>query len=287
MKATLTKTLIASFAIVMAIGNLNAEEEVQYEEETVNTEENVVVNSRPLSEEQKKLLEEQRQAELEELDEMLESESTELSGLIIPIKTQNLIALASNELHTTATTYSPFAYHWIESFPQGNILKLQDGSEWLIHKDDAEVFYTWRTNSTVVLTPASSWFTTPKHPYILHNKELDQSIRVKLFLGPIQYGPLSTWVAEIDRNANEVFLINGQGDRTIWEVHPSDTYLLNGSNLEEGWLVNDTVIVGKNDGWLWWFSSYDHILINIEANHHIRVRPVSSIPNSYSSIGGQ
>lgn len=301
MKATLAKTLFACFAILTSTGTINAGE-------MTNADGNAIVNSRPLSAELQKRLAEERRAEFEEIEEILSEESTDLSGLIIPIhhpnsegdyegKTQlaglqipikNLTTLTTNQLNATTAKYSPFAFHWIESFPSENILKLEDGSEWRVHDNQTSIIFSWRTNAPIVITPVFSWFTTPSYPYLLHNKETDQSVKVKMQdIGPFRFGPLSTWVAGIDKSSAELFLINGQGDRTQWEVHPSDRYLLEGTknNVEDGWNVNDAVVIGKNDGWLWWFSSYDHILINVESDHYIRIRPVSSTPNSYSILG--
>jgi len=274
MKMTLRKTLFVSFTLLAAVSTVNAEEALN-DEIVSNLEENVTVDSRPLSPQKKKLMEKKRQDEIDQNEQMLEEESIELSGLVIPIKTQNLIMLASNQYNATDASYSPYLYHWIDHFPQSNsLIKLEDGAEWFFDVNEAHVVRSWRPGDTIVITPKGGWFWSSNYSYVLTNRDLGTSVNVNLSLGPIAFGPNSMWVGGIDLMNGLVHLTNGQGEKTVWEVSSSDMYL-----FKEEWAVNDTIIVGENDSWLSLWSPYNHIFLNVNMNHYIRVRQMSNSPN--------
>ncbi len=169
---------------------------------------------------------------------------------------------------STASSYSPHLYHWVDSFPAQNVLKLEDGSEWTFDTEEAYIARSWRAGDTVVLSPKSSWFWSSDFSYILTNKSLGSSIDVNPFLGPVAWGPYTVWVAGIDHTKGHVYLVNGQSERSTWVINSSDMYLF------KDWAVNDTILIGDNDSWLWWFSSYNHVLINVNMNHNLRAREI-------------
>ncbi len=215
-------------------------------------------------------------------EEISELDSTTLAGLWIPIKHQNFTMLSSDFMRGTASSYTPAIFHWIEGFPQHNLLKLEDGSEWIFDDADAFVIRSWEPGDTIVLSPKGGMFWGSNFGYILANKSLGSSVSANPYLGPVKFGPNSTWVAGINRTLGQVYLLNGKGDRTVWEVSPSDMYLF------KDWAVNDAVIIGENDSWLWWLSSYNSIVFNVNMNHYVRSRQVSSTPhfNDAVSLGG-
>ncbi|NGX38293.1 MAG: hypothetical protein K1000chlam2_01466 [Chlamydiae bacterium] len=268
MKKALTSTLFTSFFLLAVAGN--AEEETYQDEISNVLEKNVIVDSRPLSPESKKLMEQKRQEESEECENPSDEETLELTGTTIPIKWNNLIALTANELHSTAANYTPYLYHWIENIPQENIVEIEDGSEWIFDKNDAHVLRNWRASDTIVISPKGNWLWSSNYAYVMTNKDLSSSINVNLMLGPIAFGPRSTWIIGLDDNLGQVYVLNGQGDRTVWEVSHTDLYLF------KEWQHDDTLIIGENDGWLWWFSAYNCIIINVNSNHFVRARQISS-----------
>lgn len=282
MKKGLATTLFTCLSILGFASDMQVEQALDSERDML-TEENVIVDSRPLSSKKKKLMQQRRQEEAQESEELSDQETVELSagGLIIPIKTHNLTTLASNYMNATAASYSPYLYHWIDGFPQTNILKLEDGSEWIFDANkDGYIVRSWRPGDTLVIAPMGGWLWGSNYGYVLTNKDLGTSISVNPFLGPIAFGPLTTWIVGIDYNISQVYLLNGQGERTVWEVSNTDQYLF------KEWAVNDTIIVGENSSWLWWFSSYNHIMINVNMNHNVRARQVSSSPNFRNGSGG-
>lgn len=199
------------------------------------------------------------------------------NGTRIPIRS----GLFQND--TAAAIYSPYIYHTIHSFPQETIIKLDDGSEWIFDPKDSYIVRSWRTNNrdypgieqadTVVLSPKANgfnnWFSGSNYTYVLQNKTLNSAIDVDFFHGPPPGGELTTWVVAMNINVGQFFIINGQKERTIWEVSSSDLYLL------KDWIVNDIVVIGENTHWLSLFSSYNHIVINLNKNNFVRARQIS------------
>jgi len=269
MKTKLNFTLIASFAILTIGGNA---EEVVQNESTLDESQHVIVDSRPLPLKKRLQMQEARQCEEESADELIE-----LGVLIIPIKTQSLFALASNDLNLTTASNSQCYIHSIESFPRENIVKMEDGSEWIIDKTESHILRHWEPGNAIAISPKQQYVLSSHYTYVMSNKDKGTSIDVNLFLGPIAFGPWSSWVVGIDQNLGKVYVLNGQGERSVWEVSNSDMYLF------KDWKVNDTVILGDNDNWLWYFSSHNNMIINVNMNHYVRAKQVSSTP--YKMVG--
>jgi len=246
-----------------------SEEELAAQEEAVfEQEEHILVDSRPLLPQTQLQMEQARQAELEQANELTEEEAIQLGVLIIPIKSQNLIALASNKIQSTASTLSPCHYHQISSFPKGNVIKIDDGSEWIYDKADAQVLRNWKAGQQIIITPNQQLLLGSHYTYTMTNTEVGDSIQVNIFLGPIAFGYQTSWVVGIDQNVGKIYIINGRGERSVWEVSNSDMYLV------KDWKVNDTIVIGENDSWLWCFSSYKSMLINVNMNHYVRAEQI-------------
>lgn len=277
-KATLTKALVLSALLIAGAHSLQAEEASVEEIVLVEQENHVQVGSYPLSAEASAQLETARQEEMQ-LEEQVREEGSgvsQVSGLVIPIKHLHLNNLLTSPMHATAAGYSHYVCHWIDKFPQQNIIKLEDGSEWILDNNDIGVIhdpnvdYRWVAGHTIVLTPKGYSFWGSNYGYVLTNTDLNVSVLVNPFRGPKEFGPNSTWVAGMHRDVGHVYLINEQGERTRWEVAPQDRAFFH------EWLANQHVIFGYNDSWLWLLSSYDHILYNPRMDHFIRVRQITN-----------
>ena len=146
--------------------------------------------------------------------------------------------------------------------------------EWLFDDRDAETLRSWQPGDTIVVTSKSNIIWGSNYKYLLVNKSLGSSVSVNPYQGPIKFGQFTTWVKGIDKKLGQVHLLNGQGDVTVWEVAPSDMEFF------RDWAVNDRVIVGENDSWLWWMSSFSYIIYNVNMNHDVRMRQVSSNPSN-------
>jgi hypothetical protein len=276
MKKVLTKTLFTGLACLTISGySLDSHQE----DTSSNSQENVNVNSRPLSQEKQQQMQSSRMSESEEASDEAYEYRVELSTLIIPIKDKDFVTLASSQPNQMGSVVNLSLYHWIESFPQDNIIKTEDGAEWIFDKNDNYILRTWRPSDTIVVSPKGRWLWGSNYSYVMVNKDLGSSIDVNLFLGPVAFGNFSTWIVGIDQNNGHIYLLNGMGERTVWEISNVDLYLF------KDWEVNDTLIVGQNDSWFWWFSSYNHILINVNMNHFVRARQISGSSVYRNAIG--
>lgn len=153
--------------------------------------------------------------------------------------------------------YKPKYYHWTNSIINfGDSIELEDGSQWSIAPTHAYKATGWRIYDPIIITPNHSWFSS--YTYCITNQATGSYVEANFYLSPIPFGPYTHWVVALDKYAGHVFLEDGSS----WKVSHDDWRLF------EQWLINDFIIIGYNDVW---FSSYDHILINVNAEHHIRV----------------
>jgi hypothetical protein len=275
MKKALTSTLMAAFAFVAIAAHA---------EEIPSADQNVIVDSRPLPPSVREQFEKQRQAESEQLEELYSEGSIELSAMRIiilpenewdpaariPILPQNEWELASCQNIHTASHISSLLYHSIDYFPQDNIVKTEDGAEWIFDSSDVAAVRNWKPDDMVLITPKGRWFWGSNYSYVMTNKDIGVSVDVNLFQGPIAFGTNSSWVIGVNQNLGQIYVMNGEGERSVWEISNVDHYLF------KEWKVNDTIIMGQNDSWLWWFSSFDHIIVNVNMNHFVRAKQVSA-----------
>jgi hypothetical protein len=220
-------------------------------------EQHAVLDSRPLSGEKRVEMEKLRTEELEEI----QTEENKQASL----KLQKLSRLH----HQTAlgAGYVPFYFHFIADLGAGNIVKLEDGSEWGVDSRDSHVFRNWRINDTVVISPKVTWLWGSNYNYVMTNKTAGSWVNINPFLGPVSMGPYTQWIVGIDYNMGHIYLTNGSGDRSTWIISSKDMYLF------RDWQVNDAIIIGDGDGSIaWWLSSYNHILINVEMNHYVHAK---------------
>lgn len=273
MKKAFAKTLFTCLAMFAIAGYANRSLEQEFDSDI---QENVIVDSRPLSPQKKFQMEQSRQAEDEGVDYPSGDEAIELSSLVIPIKQKDFITLASN--HDNGVSISSSLYHKIDFFPQINILKTKDGAEWIF--DDPSIPYKWHPGENLVISPKGRWIWGSNYSYVITNVDRGTSIDVNLFLGPKDHGEFTTWIVGIDQNNVHVYLMNGRNERTVWEISRADYELF------KEWEVNDTLIIGRNDSWYWWLSSFNHILVNVNMNHYVRARQISSNPYHHDIRGG-
>ncbi len=152
----------------------------------------------------------------------------------------------------------PINCHWLMGVADtGRSIELEDGSHWEVSPTDAYILRGWRRDDSVVITPNYSWFSS--YDYYITNKSTTTFVKANLYVGPLNFGPYSHWVVDIDYLNGHIFLEN----QMIWCVNPQDGYVL------KDWAVNDHVIFGIYESWL---SPFDHILINVNMDDHLRVR---------------
>jgi hypothetical protein len=216
-----------------------------------------IVDSRPLSAEEKALIEQARALE--------EFEQEGATILQENIYRNSKKADQNAKILLTNGFFIPLNHHWIDQFPSTNVIKLEDGSEWTVGQKEAYAIRFWKQGDPVVITRNHSWF--PQGNYCLTNKNRnDAYAQVTLSLGPTLSGLYTHWVIGMDFSLGQVHLTNGKGERTTWHISHNDAALF------KKWQINDNVIIGINDGWGASFSAFDHILINVPVNHNVRAK---------------
>lgn len=152
--------------------------------------------------------------------------------------------------HAMFYTSHPGAFHranFISIF--GDSIEFEDGSIWMVYNGDAYKTLNWLPTDLIVVTPNHSWFSA--YNFRLTNQNTGASVEANLTLGPIYNGPHTHWIVAIDYYYDVVYLEDG----TVWNMSYMD------DSIVRKWLVNDTVIIGINDGWF--SSSKPNILINV------------------------
>ena len=133
--------------------------------------------------------------------------------------------------------------------PFGDSVELHDGSIWTIDRNQIYSIGNWYEGDAIVVSPNSFWYTP--FQFCLTNQNTGESVEANLTYGPIYNGPYTLWIVAIDDYYNRVILCDG----SVWDMSVFD------SSLIRQWMVNDTVIIGINDGWL--SSTRPNILINV------------------------
>ncbi len=152
----------------------------------------------------------------------------------------------------------PINCHWLMSIADtGRSFEIEDGSHWEVSPADAYILRSWRREDSLVITPNYSWLSS--YDYYITNKSSNSYVKANLYVGPTAFGAYSHWIVAIDYLGGHVHLEN----QMIWCVNPQDSYLL------KDWAVNDHIIFGLNDSW---FTPFNHILINVNMDNHIRVK---------------
>ncbi|MBA3816092.1 MAG: hypothetical protein H0X29_06155 [Parachlamydiaceae bacterium] len=152
--------------------------------------------------------------------------------------------------HDMFYTSHPGAFHRPYSIGySGDTVEFEDGSVWSVKHNDALKTLNWLATDLIVVTPNRSWLSS--HDFRLTNQNTGVSVQASLTLGPIYNAPFTHWIVGIDYYNNTVYLEDG----TVWKM----SYFT--ENSFRNWVVNDTVIIGINDGWLSYTSP--NILINV------------------------
>lgn len=147
--------------------------------------------------------------------------------------------------------YNPYSISYM-----GDYVVLHDGSGWTISSGDAYKTMNWLTSDLVVITPNHSWLSA--YMFKMTNQNTGVSVKCNLTLGPIYNGIYTHWIVGINYYTQDVYLENG----TVWNVSGFD------ASIFSKWMVNDTIILGVNDGNF--SSSKPYILINVNTLTNVR-----------------
>ncbi|CRX39269.1 cell envelope integrity protein TolA [Estrella lausannensis] len=136
----------------------------------------------------------------------------------------------------------------------GDIVTLEDGSEWIVKYSHRYKTLDWLASDSILVLPNHAWFSS--YYFRLVNQMTGADIEVNLLKGPIYNGVYTHWIIAIDYLNCELCLEDG----SIWRISSGDY-----STMKK-WLVNDTIILGINDSWL---SSKPNILLNVNMLNYV------------------
>lgn len=216
----------------------------------------VLFNSSPLSVECQVLLE-----EIEQKNEEVAATAAKKISEYLQTDAELIAYLGAQEL----------AEHTISRFPQENIIKLEDGSEWTVSETDTRYLRNWRSGHTVLLYPRPN---DKDKPYMLENLSINRTINVNPFNGPMNKGPKTNWIVGLDPNLGHVFLMTGENNRSSWAIDKA--YM----PIFREWVVHHTImIMNHHKSWAerflpWLFPSYDYVLLNVNMVHNIPAKPL-------------
>ena len=145
--------------------------------------------------------------------------------------------------------HHPYLVAW-----DGSSVELADGSIWSVSSDDRWATLNWLTGDIIVIIPNHNLFSV--YEYKLVNINTGVNVKVNLSLGPIYNGVYTHWIVAVDQLFGDVVLEDG----SRWKMSSWD------SSITSKWFLNDTIIIGINDGWL--SSSNPNMLINVNTNSH-------------------
>ncbi len=256
-------TLLSGLSLIAA--SLSADAVDSTHENVPTMEEHVSVRSRPLDEEKREIINRQRAIERDQ-----ENAQDDLSSPYHPslyhranLKTnsnQSQFRFAprmAGKLQFQLASYPTYC-HWLLSISDTyKTIEMEDGSHWEIVSADDYILTYWRRNDNLVITPNYNWFSTGD--YYITNKSNNTYVRANLYIGPMKFGQYSHWIISIDHVTGHVTLENG----ITWCVAAKD------ANVFKEWEVNDHIILGVYDTWC---NSFDHILINVNMDSHVRAK---------------
>lgn len=136
----------------------------------------------------------------------------------------------------------------------GDIVTLEDGSEWIVKYSHRYKTLDWLASDSILVLPNHAWFSS--YYFRLVNQMTGADIEVNLLKGPIYNGVYTHWIIAIDYLNCELCLEDG----SIWKISSGDYGTM------KKWLVNDTIILGINDSWL---SSKPNILLNVNMLNYV------------------
>lgn len=205
-------------------------------------EEHIQVGTRRMSQVQHIAIQEQRAKEAQE-----ESSNDSLQACV-----ETKSARVSSKSHNAGvfiTMHQGVYYHPLTT---GGVIRLHDGSHWVVKFDDLYKTANWLPTDVVVITPNQEWFSL--YDYVITNQNTGVAVRVNMSLGP--HVAMRHWIVGIDYFYDRVILEDG----SFWSMTDS--------SVVYKWQVGDTVILGVNDGWF--STSYPNILINVEMLNYAR-----------------
>lgn len=236
---------------VLLSGSLLAEEPSLIETNESNvteTKEHIKIGTRPMTHLQKVAIQEERASLAEQAKKDEQADEKDLSKNAV--RAISGMSLTSNLLYDEYYTTHPGAFHQpVAVSPYGDTIELEDGSVWTARSYDRYKTLDWMMGDSILIAPNHNWFSL--YDFKLINQNTGAHVEVNLSLGPYYNGFHTRWIQSIDYY-NRIIVLD---DHSVWNMSKYDRSII------YNWAVNDTVIIGINDGWL--VGDYVNILINV------------------------
>lgn len=261
MKFSYPKSLLTLLSgLCLMAGSLIANDPDTPTEDLPLTEDHIPVRSRHMALEKRESMDRRRANEREQVEGEEEKAPLYRQAKLIGNSHQSQFRLAPNALEKPQFQLSsyPTNCHWLTSIGDtGKTLEMEDGSHWEIVSADQYMLNYWRRGDNLVVTPNYDWFSSGD--YFITNKNSNSYVRANLHIGPLAFGQYSHWIVAIDHMSGHITLENG----VTWCIYAKDSYVF------REWEVNDHIIIGLYNNW---FHSFDHILINVNMDTHVRAK---------------
>lgn len=168
------------------------------------------------------------------------------------------VSIHSFEASVSYRTVHPGAYHYIKSVtPNLDKIEINDESVWSTFPGDRHKMEGWLPSHDLVFVQQQEEFASYRFKVI--NTSLNNAkVQVNLILGPKYSGNYTYWIIGLDINNRKIVLC----DNSVWDMSRFD------KKVFDKWKINQTIIIGVNDGTLTSFNP--NILINVETLSYVR-----------------
>lgn len=175
---------------------------------------------------------------------------------------------AERKITKKGFTTHPGVFHFSVGFA-GNTIGMEDGSWWKIYSSEMYLTKTWLTTAnsltpdSVIVEPNPNWPKYSSYRYFLTNQQTAQSVRSNLHLAPFYNGAYTRFIYSYTYIVDAFGYLYVQlclNDGSVWNM------LSNDYPITSLWKVNDTVILGCNNGP--YASIAPNILINVNTNNY-------------------
>lgn len=174
----------------------------------------------------------------------------------------------------------------------GDLIELNDGSQFeVIGTDDSETVQEWRVGDKLLIAASYQLFSFSKRPvFNIKNVKEEESVSAYFSRPAPKNHALVKTISPggIDRDYGEIYLQDGAGNETLWQVNKNDIkilqtwgYIKNPLTKEKIW---DPILIGTNESestfgktWQNFFDQEMHILINyahLETAPYVRARMI-------------
>jgi hypothetical protein len=181
---------------------------------------------------------------------------------------QNGVNEASNQIMKKGFTTHPGVFHFSVGF-SGNTIGLEDGSWWKIYSAEKHVTKNWLTTAnsftpdSIIIEPNQDWPKYSNFRYFLTNQQTAKSVRANLSLAPFYNGTYTRYIFSYTYIVDAYGFLYVQlclNDGSIWNMLTADY------PITSLWKLNDTVIIGCNNGA--YSGIAPNILINVNTNNY-------------------